>query len=60
LDAEQHAVYFGVDPNAVANAVGSTPGPDTTFDLQPLGLLEAGKTFYWRIDEVSGTDTVKG
>jgi len=56
LDAKQHKVYFGTDPNTITHL--GFPTTNTTFDL--LGLVEIGKTFYWRIDEVSGTDIVKG
>ena len=50
LGAKLHSVYFGDDPDAVANADGATPLPMTTFDSGPL---EQGKTYYWRIDEVN-------
>ena len=55
--ATQHSVYFGDDPNTVADANGAVPIPDTTFDP---GALEAGKTYYWRVDEENSTGTVTG
>jgi hypothetical protein len=57
LDAKLHAVYIGEDPNTVASAEGAAPMPMTTFDP---GLLEAGKTYYWRVDEVNPPTTTKG
>ncbi len=61
--ATYHDVYFGTDPNAVANA---TPAPatadlyrgrqardETTFDP---GTLEWGTTYYWRVDEIGPAD----
>ncbi|MEJ2703015.1 MAG: proprotein convertase P-domain-containing protein [Sedimentisphaerales bacterium] len=57
LDAKLHAVYFGDDPDTVANADGAAPMPFTTFNPGPL---EAGKTYYWRVDEVNPPTTTKG
>jgi len=57
LNAMLHSVYVGDDPDAVANAVGAPPLPFMTFDP---GLLEAGKTYYWRVDELNPPTTVKG
>jgi len=53
-----HDVYFGDDEAAVANATSRTRGvyrgrqavETTAYDP---GILEWGKTYYWRIDEVS-------
>ncbi len=58
--AVQHDVYFGesvedVNAASAANPGGVLVGPgrtDAAFD--PEGLLEYGKTYYWRIDEVNG------
>ena len=36
LGAKLHSVYFGDDPNAVADAVGAVPTPNTTFNPGPL------------------------
>ena len=57
MGAKLHLTYFGDDPNAVADAVGAPPMPSTTFDPGPL---EAGKTYYWRVDEFNPPTTVTG
>ncbi len=57
--AATHDVYFGTDPNVVANADRTSPSnmllskgqTATTFD--PTGSLELGRTYYWRVDEVN-------
>ena len=57
--ADTHDVYFGTDPSAVAEAdsdhpldVLVSPGQDAnTYD--PIGHLEFGQTYYWRVDEVN-------
>ena len=57
-EATHHDVYFGTDANAVANADTTTADvyqgrqtlEQTTFDP---GLLEWGKTYYWRVDEIN-------
>jgi hypothetical protein len=56
--ATQHDVYFGDDPDAVANATPATAGiyrgqqpvDNTSYDP---GVLEWNKTYYWRIDEIN-------
>jgi hypothetical protein len=56
--AARHDVYFGADADAVANGTtasatvyqGRQALDNTTFDP---GVLEWGKTYYWRIDEVN-------
>ncbi len=56
--ARQQDVYFGEDPDAVADAGVTTAGlyqgrqdaASTTFDP---GELEWNKTYYWRVDEVN-------
>lgn len=60
LNADAHLVYFSDDPNALTDVASATQGSDTSFDP---GLLEAGKTYYWRIDEfnpLNPLDTVTG
>jgi hypothetical protein len=52
-----HTVFFGDDYNTVNNAVAGIP--QGTLNYKP-GHLESGKTYYWRIDEFLGTETVKG
>jgi len=55
--AASHNVYFGESADEVANADAASPllvsqgSAETTLD--PEGLLEYGKTYYWRIDEVN-------
>ena len=59
--ATNHDVYFGDSADAVANADTATTGiyqgrqalDQTTFDPGPL---EWGKTYYWRVDEISTAD----
>ena len=52
-----HQVYFGTDPNQVASAEDALQVVDIGYDT---GELEPGTTYYWRVDEFYGTDTVKG
>ena len=51
-----HDVYFGTDPNPpkVARATAAYAG----FYFHAAGL-EAGKTYYWRVDEVEANGTVR-
>ncbi len=46
--AVMHHVYFGDSFEDVNNATGAEPQVETTYDC---GLLEAEKTYYWRVDE---------
>jgi len=52
-----HTVFFGEDYDTVKNAVAGIPQGATTY--KP-GHLESGKTFYWRVDEFHGTETLMG
>jgi hypothetical protein len=52
-----HTVYIGEDFDTVANATGGPTIPATTYNP---GALEAGKTYFWRIDEFDGSATYKG
>jgi hypothetical protein len=67
--AATHDVYFGTSRADVDSATSASPlgvlagaGQDAnTFD--PAGLLEFGKTYYWRVDEVNAapdSTAVKG
>ncbi|MHC4327715.1 MAG: LamG domain-containing protein, partial [Planctomycetota bacterium] len=56
-NAKLHSVYFGDNPDDVANAEGALPQTDATFTP---GTLEMDKTYYWRIDEFDGANTHKG
>ncbi|MHC4656989.1 MAG: right-handed parallel beta-helix repeat-containing protein [Planctomycetota bacterium] len=57
LGATLHTVYFGDDPEAVANAVEGTP---QMLSRYYPGALEFDKTYYWRVDEFDGAVTHKG
>ncbi len=52
--AQQHAVYFGDDANAVAAADTSSPlfKGEQAIASYDTGALEWGKTYYWRVDEI--------
>jgi hypothetical protein len=52
-----HTIYFGDNSDDVNNAVTGMPQAETTFTP---GKLELEKTYYWRVDELSGISTVKG
>jgi hypothetical protein len=52
-----HTVYFGESFDDVNNAAGGLPQGVTTFALD---ALEAGKTYYWRVDEFDAMTTYKG
>ncbi len=55
--ARLHTVYFGDNADDVSNATGGTAQTTTTFALD---TLEAGKTYYWRVDEFDVVTTHKG
>ncbi len=52
-----HTVYFGDSLAEVSNAIGGPPQGTTTYNP---GLLESGKTYYWRVDEYDSVYTHKG
>jgi hypothetical protein len=52
-----HYFFFGEDYNTVNDAVAGAPKGITTFKPGPL---DAAKTYYWRIDEFHGFETLKG
>ncbi|HUV67416.1 MAG TPA: LamG domain-containing protein, partial [Sedimentisphaerales bacterium] len=52
-----HQVYFGTDPNEVANAAGAPLVMDIGYDT---GELQPDTAYYWRVDEFYGAETVKG
>ena len=58
LDAKLHTVYFGDNPDTVANATGGAPVATTSYT--PAGPLVKGKTYYWRVDEFNPPTTNKG
>ena len=55
--AQRHAVYFGENFDEVDAATGGVEQQGTTYNP---GLLELGKTYYWRVDESDGLITRKG
>jgi len=55
--AKLHTVYFGESFNEVDSAKGGLPQGTTTFTP---GALKMAKTYYWRVDESDGIETVKG
>ena len=60
-NAVTHAVYLGTASNAVAQATTSSPqfqGFLTTTNLYPA--LNGSMAYYWRMDEINGTNTVAG
>jgi hypothetical protein len=52
-----HYVFFDEDYDTVNDAVGGAPQGVTNYRPGPL---ESGKTYFWRVDEFHGTETVKG
>ena len=63
----QHNVYFGTSSNAVVNATTSSPEYQgllsaTNFSLASLQntTIQANTTYFWRVDEVSGTNIGTG
>lgn len=57
FDAKLHTVFFGDDYDTVNDAVAGAPQGVTTYTP---GTLESATTFYWRIDEFHGFETLKG
>ena len=57
IGAKLHTVYFGNNPDDVAAATGGTQQGPTTYDP---AALEAGTTYYWRVDEFDGALTHTG
>jgi len=61
--AVSHDVYFGTDPDNVANADtgwAEYRGNQTETSYDPPETLVTGETYYWRIDEVDAYTTHKG
>ncbi|MHC4568623.1 MAG: LamG domain-containing protein, partial [Planctomycetota bacterium] len=57
LGAQLHQIYFGDNFDDVSNASGAVLSDATTYAPD---ALEAGKTYYWRVDEFSNGVTHKG
>jgi hypothetical protein len=52
-----HNTYFGDNFDDVNNATGAMPNANATYTPT---VLELHKTYYWRIDEFDGAQTIKG
>ncbi len=50
-------VYFGTDPDQVANATGAPPNTAGTYDPGPLA---PDTWYYWRVDIFNGSAWIKG
>jgi hypothetical protein len=63
-NADSHQVYFGTDEDAVRNATTTSPEYKGSKNLDnekyDPGQLAMDTTYYWRIDEVEGSNTQKG
>jgi len=60
-NAKSHQVYFGESRAAVARATPQSPeykGDQPATSYQAPGDLDHMKTYFWRVDEVSGNGTV--
>lgn len=60
--AHGHEVYFGINRNAVAEANRDSPEYKGKVKSNILNLdkLENGVTYYWRVDVILGSETIKG
>jgi hypothetical protein len=52
-----HNIYFSDNFDDVNNATGAPPYTDVTYTPT---ALELDKTYYWRVDEFDGAQTIKG
>ena len=52
-----HYIVLGEDFDEVNNAVMGVPNGNTTYNP---GQLKLAKTYYWRVDEFNGAETLKG
>jgi hypothetical protein len=55
--AKIHFIVFGEDYDEVNNTPAGTPNGTTSYSPGPLQLA---KTYYWRVDESDGLETLKG
>jgi len=56
-NAALHDVYFSADQLAVIDD--TAPVTTATVASFSIGMLDKGKTYYWRIDEVEADGTTK-
>jgi len=56
--ATSHQVFFGTDPNAVAQ--GTAPAKTVTEHSYAPGALNYGTKYYWKVDEVGAAATYPG
>lgn len=57
MNALLHNLYFGTDKDAVENGTGGTFRGTIYFTAWEPPLLEPGKTYFWRVDEVAADDS---
>jgi hypothetical protein len=57
ITAASHDVYFSADQQAVID--GTAPVTNVTEASYSPGMLEKGKTYYWRVDAVEADGTTK-
>jgi hypothetical protein len=57
FNSRLHHVYLGDNFDDVNNAAGALPNADATYTP---AALELDKTYYWRVDEFDGSQTIKG
>jgi hypothetical protein len=57
-EAGSHQVFFGTDPNAVAN--GTVAAKTVTDHAFTPGTLNFGATYYWKVNEVNAATTYPG
>jgi len=60
FNAILHNVYFGENYDDVDTGTGDTSKGIAGVPSFSPGVLEQGKTYYWRIDEFDGSETHKG
>ncbi len=55
MNAVLRTVYFGETFEDVNTTTGGSPGIELTYDPGPLAKET---TYFWRVDEFDGTDTI--
>jgi hypothetical protein len=59
-NATSHQVYFGTDEVTVRSAGTGSVSKSLGDESYDPGMLQMGTTYYWRVDAVESTGTVKG